>query len=180
MLVAGDEQELSFVISENTEIGGTLVQSASVCARQLWLESRKIAQEQDNSALMIGRLIDQGSYRRDTKSIAFGANKFDLLKNENGTLLVGEIKKSSRSIESARVQLCHYLYELSKVGIDARGVLMIPKERRREEVDLTSKSIHMLEDLYKHIRDVCGRPSPPEAQWLSVCPGCAYANFCWS
>jgi CRISPR-associated exonuclease Cas4 len=168
------------MVSEIMEIGGTLVQSASVCSRQLWLESRKIAQDQENDALMIGRLIDRESYGRDKKSVPFGPNRFDVLRKEGETLVVGEVKKSSHSIEAARMQLCHYLYELTKTGVDAKGVLLVPREKRREEVILTEEAIEKLEELYRYIREICGEPSPPSAQWGRFCRGCAYAEFCWS
>ena len=166
--------------SETMEIGGTLVQSVSVCSRQLWLESRKISQDQGNDHLLIGRLIDGNSYSRDKKSVPFGANRFDVMRTEGTTLVIGEIKKSSKSIEAARMQLCHYLYELSLSGVDAKGVLMVPAEKRREEVILSQETINNLLELYGYIREICGKENPPSPQWCRYCKGCAYAEFCWS
>lgn len=48
--------------------------------------------------------------------------------------MVAEVKKSSRSFDAAQLQLGHYLYELEKQGQHAKGLLLFPKERRREEV----------------------------------------------
>lgn len=109
------------VFSELPRIGGTLVWYCLICKRQVWLISHGVEADKEDEFLKLGRLIDESSYERVRHSVSFGDSKFDLLKEEKGVLVIGEIKKSSRSIEAARLQLAHYLYELAKSGIAARG-----------------------------------------------------------
>ncbi|MDR1379398.1 MAG: CRISPR-associated protein Cas4, partial [Synergistaceae bacterium] len=109
--------------SEKARIGGTLVWYHSICQRQVWLMSRSVAPNPDNDYLALGRLIDQNTFTREKHQITFGDNKFDFVQDKDGALIVSEVKKSSRAERSALLQLAHYLYELRKEGIEAKGVL---------------------------------------------------------
>ena len=168
------------LISENIHIGGTLIQSYKICSRQVWFEVHKIDQDQENDFIMMGRLVDRNSYQRDKKSIDFEGSKFDILRKEKGTLVVGEIKKSSRSIDAARLQLAHYLYELSKSGIEARGELLFPKEKKREEVLLSEELKTHLDQVYQEIIAITSLEPPPCAKRCKYCRNCAYNELCWS
>lgn len=66
--------------------------------------------------------------------------KFDLFKSKGGSVIIGEIKKSSRHMESAKMQLLFYLYELEKAGVHATGQLLVPEERLRVDVILDEES----------------------------------------
>lgn len=167
-------------MSENISIGGTLVQSYKICSRQVWFEAHRIEQDQENDFLMMGRLIDLNSYKREKKSIDFGGSRFDIIREEKSILVIGEIKKSSRSIDTARLQLAHYLYELSKNGIDARGELLIPKEKKREKIMLTEELRAKLDNIYLEIIEIASLTSPPHAQKCKYCKNCAYNELCWS
>ena len=52
---------------------------------------------------------------------------------------MGEIKKSSRFEKVAIMQLAFYLYRLKEKGISVEGELLIPKERRKVPIKLTSE-----------------------------------------
>lgn len=92
--------------------------------------------DQDQSFLEMGRIIQEDSYRREKKEIAFGNMKIDLLKSKEWKVVIGEIKKSSRFEKSAIMQLAFYLYTLRNQGIEATGELLIPKEKKRIPVAL--------------------------------------------
>jgi len=98
----------------------------------------------------------------------------------DGQLVIGEVKKSSRYRDSARMQLAFYLKELAERGIEATGELRFPEEKKRETVELDS---HLLEELNRVERDILRivyLDSPPAPEKIKWCRKCAYADFCWS
>lgn len=166
--------------SESVRIGGTLVWYVSICHRQVWLMARGIDPDERNELLILGRLVDQNRYARDKHNISYGANRFDMVRKDGNTIVVSEVKKSSRSIESAKLQLLHYLYELKKAGVYAKGELLFPEERKREELSLTEADMIALDKIYQTIEKIAILLTPPEAEHTRYCKKCAYAEYCWS
>ena len=142
--------------------------------------SHGLEPDRDDEFLVMGRLIDSNSYGRDKKNIEFGSNRFDILREEDGMLVIGEVKKSSRTIDAARLQLAHYLYDLSKDGIEAKGQLLFPKEKRKETVELTEELKKKLDSIYDEINSIALSAVPPKATKCPYCGKCAYKDFCWS
>ncbi|RRD63468.1 CRISPR-associated protein Cas4 [Fretibacterium sp. OH1220_COT-178] len=167
------------MFSELVKVNGYLVQAFSICRRQVWLLARGVTAEQSNESLALGRLVDQNSYARERHQVGFGDNKFDFVQGADGELVVCEVKKSSRAERSARLQLAHYLYDLQKAGIEARGVLMFPTEKKRVEVELTDALKAELDCVYAEIESLAQRNVPPPAEHCKYCGKCAYAEYCW-
>ena len=167
------------VFSEEARIGGTLVWYWSICVRQVWLMARGIEPEPRDDFLALGRLIDRNSYARERHQVAFGDNRFDFVQGADGDLVVCEVKKSSRAERSARLQLAHYLYDLRKAGIEAKGVLMFPTEKKRVEVVLTDELMAELDAAYDAIGTLVRSDAPPAAESCKYCGKCAYAEYCW-
>src|SRR5690606_12848436 len=107
--------------------------------REVWLLSRGITADQENTNIEIGRFLHEQSYSREKKEVEFESMKFDIVKRKDMQLVIGEVKKSSKFLESARMQLLYYLQELERKGIKATGTLMIPEEKLREEVKLDAE-----------------------------------------
>lgn len=167
--------------SERARIGGTLVWYWHICRRQVWLMARGVEPNPQDDYLALGRLIDQNSYARERHQLTFGDDKFDFMQSsEEDGVVVCEVKKSSRAESSARMQLAHYLYDLQKAGIEAKGLLMFPSERKRVEVELTEELKTELDSIYAEIRTLTERETPPPAAVCKYCRKCAYAEFCWS
>ena len=78
------------------------------------------------------------------------------------------------------MQLAHYLYDLQRAGIAAKGLLMFPTERKRVEVELTDELEAELDLTYAAIRRLVGAAAPPPAKNCKYCKKCAYAEYCWS
>ena len=95
-----------------------------------------IVPDQENDNVVVGRYIGETSYQREKKEIVVGGSKIDVIHVEDGQMVIGEIKKSSKYRQSARMQLAFYLRELKAHGIEAKGELRFPKEKIREEVVL--------------------------------------------
>jgi CRISPR-associated exonuclease Cas4 len=166
--------------SEAIRINGSLMQAWAICRIQMWYLAHGIHADQDDDYLALGRLIDQNTFTREKHQIAFGDNKFDFMQDRDGTLIVSEVKKSSRAERSAILQLAHYLYALRKEGVEAKGALHFPTEKKRTDVILTDDLISELESIYSDIVKLTSQESPPPAEWSKYCSKCAYAEYCWS
>jgi CRISPR-associated exonuclease Cas4 len=165
---------------EEPRITGSLVQSYLVCPRQAWLMSRQICPDEDNVYLELGRLIQQQTYARERKEVTLGHLKLDLLRRGNKELVVGEVKKSSRAVEAARMQLAFYLYELREMGVEAEGELLFPEERQKETIVLDDRWTARVEETKARLAELLRRPVPPRAERTGFCRKCAYAEFCWA
>lgn len=134
---------------------------------------------QENSFLEIGRILEEDAYKREKKEITVGNMKIDLIKRANDETIIGEIKKSSRFENSARMQLAFYLYRLRRRGIEAKGELLIPKEKKRIPVELTEEIELELKRASSEIERAMEQPRPPEPIKIKYCRNCAYREFCW-
>lgn len=162
------------------EVTGSLVQSYSICKRQVWLMAHQIIPDQEHPYIEMGRLIDDISYDRDRKKINFENVVIDLVRNDNGNLLVGEVKKSSKAVDSARLQLLFYLYKLKQSGIDAKGQLFFPDERKKIDVRLTNESEAEVVNAINEIRDIINMDKAPAFKKIPYCKNCGYKEFCLS
>lgn len=142
--------------------------------------AHQIIPDQEHPYIELGRLIDEESYDRDKKKINFENVVLDLVKSDEGDIIVGEVKKSSKAQESARMQLAFYLYKLKESGINARGVLLFPEERKRMMVELTPELENELENIFKDIEKIIFQPVPPPFKKIGYCKNCGYKEFCWS
>lgn len=162
------------------KITGTLVWYYYICPREVWLMAHELNPAQDNPFIEIGRLIHEDSYAREKKEITFGNIKFDILKRENKQTVVAEVKKSSRYEKSARMQLAFYLHRLKQMGIDAKGELLIPKEKKRISVELDDTTEKELKRATTEIGDIISWEVPPKPEKNKFCGKCAYREFCWA
>jgi CRISPR-associated exonuclease Cas4 len=161
-------------------VTGTYVWYYCICKREVWLLSHAIAPDQDNIYMDIGRFLHKTTYERDRKETDFHGMKFDILKNKDGNLVIGEIKKSSRYMESARMQLLLYLSELEKEGIQAEGLLLVPTEKKRETVILDAEAKEKLIEIKKGILNIVNLEKPPPPVKCQYCKKCAYSEMCWA
>lgn len=161
-------------------VTGTLVWYYYICPRETWLMAHQIFPDQDDENMAIGRAIGENAYKREKKEIDLGLAKLDLIRNENGELVVGEIKKTSRFLESATQQLLFYLLQMKDMGIVARGELLIPEEKKRFEVELDPQNEAEIRKAIEDIQELVEESLPPPAKKIKYCRQCAYGEFCWS
>ncbi|MDF9407068.1 MAG: hypothetical protein A4E52_01588 [Pelotomaculum sp. PtaB.Bin013] len=161
-------------------VSGTLVWYYNICPREVWLISHQITPDQDDSNVSLGRFIQDYSYPRERKELSVGHSKMDVFKVDNGKLIIGEVKKTSKYRQSARMQLAFYLEELKQRGVDARGELRFPREKLREEVILDEDMEKELDRTRREILHILYLPQPPPPAKIKFCKKCAYAEFCWS
>ena len=161
-----------------SSINATVFYSYQVCPREAWLYFHHIESSKEHPFLALGRLVHEMSYQREKKEL-FVDNllKIDLIQDR----LVAEVKKSSRHKRAALLQLGYYLYYLKhEKGIEMKEVLLFPKERKREEVELTDELEKEVESLLEEMKDVLSSDRPPHAQRTRYCKVCAFYEFCWS
>jgi len=153
-----------------------------LCERQAWLMLRRLSADNSNTYLEIGRLIDEESFKRYRHRIDIPglSCKLDFIMKKDNTLLVAEVKKSSKTIETAIKQLKYYLYLLYKKGIKAKGVLKIPTERKSISVNIGSDDIDFIEETLKALKKLYFQENPPILEKKIFCSKCGHFEFCWS
>lgn len=165
----------------DTPLTGTLVWYYAICPRECWLMAHQIEPERDFDLLAEGRLNTEAHYEREHKEIELpGGVRVDKVRREGGKLILGEIKKSSKFLPAAKLQLAYYLWVLEQEGAQAVGEVLVPEERQREEVVLEGEVRAELTRVLAAIPELVRRDKPPAAKWLHYCKSCAYAEFCWS
>lgn len=161
-------------------VTGTDIWYYFICKREVWFNMRKIAPDEDDDNIQIGRFIHEYRYRKEKKEIAIDSIKIDAMKKRGGTLIVQEIKKSSKFSESTKYQLLYYLYTLKKMGIEAEGELLFPEERHKETVILDDNKIQKLQQVEQDIIDIASKEIPPPPARINFCKSCAYREYCWA
>lgn len=161
-------------------VTGTLVWYYHICKREVWLMARHLVPDQDQENIQIGRIIGENTYPRDKKELDLGNAKLDLIRTENGDLVVGEVKKSSRFVESASKQLLFYLLQLREMGINARGELLIPEEKKKINVILDEAGEAEIKSTVQDIELIVSWESAPAPVKNKYCKNCAYSEFCWA
>ena len=137
--------------------------------------------EREDARLEWGRFLGELSYPRvGRKEISLPGIRLDLVEREGSRLVVGEVKSSSRFLEASRMQVLFYLWRLPEMGVEAKGELRFPEERRRLEVRLDEESEKELRKVMARVRSIMEQPSPPPARRIHYCRSCAYRDFCWS
>lgn len=138
-----------------------------------------ILPDEEDDRISAGRVIHQFAYpempRREVN--IDNTMTVDLLPGEG---VVAELKKSSAALEAAILQLAYYLYYLKHhKGLEVRGHLLIPHERRRHVVELDPQLEAKLQRILTDIESIRRQPLPPEARRIPHCKPCAYSGICW-
>ena len=153
------------------QITGTMYAYSFLCWRKLWF-----LMEQENENVIIGKLIDQESYRREKKHLYLDDIVcIDIVKDN----VICEIKKSSSQREMAIQQLKYYLYLLNKKGIEVKGELLVPKENHKEMIVLNENDILEIDKQLERIKRICNEVTPQEIINNKICKKCAYFELCY-
>nr|MDO8082525.1 CRISPR-associated protein Cas4 [Candidatus Freyarchaeota archaeon] len=145
-------EEAPYVLRSGEVITGKMVCYYYICMREVWLVGRGIAPDEDFEALDMGRLLHEVYYQRMRRGVALDGIKIDLVKGRYEK--VCEVKKSSKHLEAAKMQMAYYLYRLREAGINITGEVLIPSENKKIEIILTHELEEKLLKSLKEIRDV--------------------------
>lgn len=154
-----------------------IFQAFSTCPREAWLEYYHIHSDQNHELLALGRLIHEHSYTRLRKEIFVDQLlKIDLFRNN----LIAEVKKSSKHLEAARLQLAYYLYYLKhQKGLYMEGILLFPKERKTEKLTLTPELEKTITKILNEIQVLVSSDQPPPPKRIRYCRSCSFQEICW-
>lgn len=143
--------------------------------------AHEILPDEDDPYLEIGRFLSTRSYpRARRRELSLPGIKIDLIESGKEGIVVVEVKKSSRFLEAARLQLLFYLAQLEEKGVRACGELRIPAERRRFLVKLDEEGKARLHEALRGLTVLVDQPLPPLPRRIPFCRRCAYRGFCWA
>ena len=160
----------------NHDITGIQVYYYFVCKRKLWYFSNSLQMESNDENVILGKIIDEGSYSREDKHININnVVNIDYIKND----LICETKKSKKIEEASIMQLKYYLYYLKKNGADGfSGELTFPLLKQQIRVELEDGDENVLEAVCGEIDEICKLKNPPKFIKKKICRKCAYYDLC--
>ena len=160
------------------DITGLMVYYYEVCKRKLWYFVNEIQLEENNSNIILGKLLEENTYTRDEKKINIdGVINIDFIRSKK---VLHEIKKSNSIEPASLLQVQYYLYYLEKKGlIGLKGILDYPLLKQTVEVNLTDKDRENLDNIIIGIKEILRKESPPTLEKISICKKCAYFDLCF-
>jgi len=165
---------------EKSHLTGSVFYNYVICPRKAWLMQYQINPDTEHDLLSLGRLNSKEHYERAEKEAVMPGIRVDIVRREGDELVLGEVKKSSSGLEASTLQLAYYLQRLEEEGVEARGEVLVPKERKKVPVKLDEETRERLSSSRSEIEELLENSNSPQAKWLKFCPNCAYAEFCWS
>ena len=160
------------------DITGLMVYYYEVCKRKLWYFVNEIQLEENNSNVILGKLLEENTYTRDEKKINIdGVINIDFIRSKK---ILHEIKKSNSIELASLLQVQYYLYYLEKKGlIGLKGILDYPLLKQTVEVNLTDKDRENLDNIIIGIKEILRKESPPTLEKNGICKKCAYFDLCF-
>ena len=160
------------------DITGLMVYYYEVCKRKLWYFVNEIQLEENNSNVILGKLLEENTYTRDEKKINIdGVINIDFIRSKK---VLHEIKKSNSIEPASLLQVQYYLYYLEKKGlIGLKGILDYPLLKQTVEVNLTDKDRENLDNIIIGIKEILRKESPPTLEKKGICRKCAYFDLCF-
>ena len=160
------------------DITGLMVYYYEVCKRKLWYFANEIQLEENNSNVILGKLLEENTYTRDEKKINIdGVINIDFIRSKK---VLHEIKKSNSIEPASLLQVQYYLYYLEKKGlIGLKGILDYPLLKQTVEVNLTDEDRENLDNIIIGIKEILRKESPPPLEKKGICKKCAYFDLCF-
>ena len=159
-------------------ITGMMIYYYFVCKRKLWYFCHELNMENENENVVIGKILDENSYSRETKHINIDDNiTIDFIKEKN---IIHEVKKS-RAIEEAGIwQTKYYLYYLKKRGANIlKAEIDYPLLKQNIEVTLNTEDTEYIEKIIAEIQNIKNMEHPKQLVNLKICKKCAYFDLCY-
>ena len=159
-------------------VTGVMIYYYFVCKRKLWYFCHDINMESDNENVLLGKILDEGSYAREDKHINIdNVINIDFIKEQRE---LHEVKKS-RAIEEASVwQVKYYLYYLKQRGVgEIKGKIDYPLLKKSIFVELSDEDVEKIEGIIDEITQIIQKEEVPEFSELTICNYCAYHDLCF-
>ena len=162
--------------------GGVYILYYFICKRKLWFYANKITMEHESDLVEIGKYIEMfyKEERGRKGTIIIDRISPDILERSEDSVIVYEIKKSSKVKNAAKWQLKYYLWYLkSKKGLKVKGKLLVPENSEEYTVNLSKDDERILKNVLKDIKRIKNMNKPPPAIRRTYCKVCAYRMICW-
>ena len=160
------------------DITRLMVYYYEVCKRKLWYFVNEIQLEENNSNVILGKLLEENTYTRDEKKINIdGVINIDFIRSKK---ILHEIKKSNSIEPASLLQVQYYLYYLEKKGlVGLKGILDYSLLKQTVEVNLTDGDRENLDNIIIGIKEILRKESPPILEKKGICKKCAYFDLCF-
>lgn len=159
-------------------ITGVMVYYYFICKRKLWYFVHEINMENDNENVMLGKLLDENSYKRDDKHLNIdNVINIDFIREQKE---LHEMKKS-RAVEEAGIwQVKYYLYYLKQRGVNGlKAKIDYPLLKKNLIVELTEEDEEQLDKIIQDIVIMKTQAHPPQFMSKKICAKCAYHDLCF-
>lgn len=133
------------------EITGVMIYYYEVCKRKLWYFYNEIQMEQGNENVLIGKTIDEETYKRDKKHINIdNIINIDFIRSKG---VLHEVKKSKKIEGASILQVKYYLYFLQKRGVyNIKGKIDYPLLKQSIDVELSDEDINDINEILINIK----------------------------
>lgn len=165
-------------MEEKFNLQGIKINYYYICKRKLWLFSKGITMENSCDRVQQGKVLHEDSYKKEKNKEILIDNllKLDIVDKD----YIKEVKISSKMEKADKMQLYYYLYYLKNKGIYKKGKINYVKEKKVEEILLTSEIEKELDLAIDKIIEIENAKMPPKLEKLKICSKCAYYEFCFA
>jgi CRISPR-associated exonuclease Cas4 len=172
---------LKRVYMDEDIVTGYSVLAYSACEREAWFVLRRFKPEQDNPYIELGRYLHKNSYEgKGEKEISLPGAVIDVMWKDKKCTIVGEIKKSSKSLKGARIQLLFYLKLLRDKNVEAQGFILLPKEKKKIPIEYDEQAEMEIKEILLKLEELKQLSIPPPPKWKGICSKCGFSELCWA
>ena len=157
------------------KITGVMIYYYFVCKRKLWYFCHEINMEAENENVLLGKLLDENSYREKEKHINIdNVINIDFISEKRE---LHEVKKS-RAIEEAGLwQMKYYLYYMRERGVkELNGEIDYPLLKQKVSVELSEEDCKKMKEILSEITEIQNASQIPPLEKRGICKKCAYPD----
>jgi CRISPR-associated exonuclease Cas4 len=127
---------------------------------------------------MLGKLLDENSYKRNDKHINIdNVINIDFIKERRE---LHEVKKSKAIEEASIWQVKYYLYYLKQRGVDGlKAKIDYPLLKKNVVVELAEEDITRFKEILGEIQEIKKSDIPLTVEKNKICKKCAYYDLCF-
>lgn len=156
---------------------GIMVYYYQVCKRKLWYFAHEIHMEQDNENVKLGKLLDEGSYKRQDKHININnVINIDYIQSKG---ILHEVKKSKKIENASILQVKYYLYYLKKRGVVVKAKIDYPLLKQTIDVELVPEDENKIALILDEIKEIVNKEVSSAMDKKRICKACAYYDLCF-
>jgi CRISPR-associated exonuclease Cas4 len=159
-------------------ISGNQILEYFKCKRQLSLSLMDLKFYNDSENVAIGKIIEESTYKRRSnkfKNFDIGGNVVDYIDFKNK--IIYETKKSSKFLKFYQYQLKWYLYLIND---DFRGIIEVPTERKKFDIQLTNDDVELFKETIKEINYIKeNKIIIKDKKNKNFCKKCSFYEYCW-